>query len=427
MTQPVDAKYAQEQAKLRARHDGTLDPDEINIPPPREPEVNPEIYKDVEPLLSKGFLTLPAEINGVVFVFKSLNNHEFEMLGFMAGASDREATQDFWNMFLAYGVFMVDGTNVLEDRARALKDIARMFADFTPGARTRLVRHLSELNRRANVATILTEPYATEPYSRHRWAQIRGLDLMSATVTGVSGTEKLGLNFAQRTWRALNHYEDLSEQMEREWENAKFVGACMAGKGISKVHSSDERRRAKQKEMLMARKDAVIRHAIFGEDPETGKQQKGDKVVFVAHTAEELSAQLQASLRGEKDWHDTVVEAYEKQIRARYIEQERKLKQMLEQHKAEFEGKNLVGSTDLHGLTPGEVAERVTRRKQLEAQSIAQRVVYPQLQEGQQAHLRKWGFVGGPEVASTITSTDRDPTQAVPISLPEAIGRPFRR
>jgi hypothetical protein len=422
----TEDQYEKEQAKLRARVDGTPDPSEIEIPPPREPEVNPEIYKDVSPLLQRGFLMLPAEINGVSFVFKSLNQHEYELLGLIGGIQQNQSpTQAFWNLFLAYGVYMIDGLNVLDDRERSVREIARTFGEFTPGARSKLIRHISELNRRANVAAILTEAYATESYSRYRWAQIRGLDLMAPTVTGIAGTEKLGLNYAQLTWRALNYYEDLQETMEREWENAKFVGACMAGKGIQKVHNADERRRTKQKEALISRKDSLIRYALFG-DPLDGGKLKDGKVIIAAHTVEELSAQLQASLRGEKDWHDQVVEAYENQVRERYADQEQKFQEMLEVHKEEFGNHQVVGNTGLQGLTAAEVQERMVRRKQFEAQNLAQRVLYPQLDEKADERHHKWGLTGS-DVTSTLSQTDRDPAEALPITRPTTPGRPFRR
>ena len=432
MSQVASAKekWERDQAKLRSQVEGTADPSEIVIPPPRDPEVNPEIYKDVIPLLSRGFLMSSAEINDVPFVFKSLNHHEFELLSLMGGLhQDRATTQSFCNRFLAYGVFMVDGINVLSNRERNVRDIARTFEEFNPASKSKLIRNLSELNRRASVATLLTEAYVTESYSRYRWAQVGGLDLMAPTVTGIDGTEKLGLNFAQLTWRALNHYEDLRDQMEREWENAKFVGACMAGKGIQKVHSSDERRRAKHKELLLSRKDGVIRNALFGEPIDDGTSLKDGRVMVSARTTEELSAQLQASLRGEKDWHDTIVEDYEKQIADRYKDQQEKLQEVLENHKNEFGDRHVVGSTDmgsdLKGLTPAEVQQRITRKKQVDAQQIAQRVVYPQLNESSEITGRKWGLIDTHQ--TKITPTDRDPTNATPFAPPTPRGRPFRR
>lgn len=425
MASAADDRYEQEQARLRASLDGTSDA-EISIPPPRDPEVNPEVYKDVVPLLSRGFLTVPAEINDVLFVFKSLNHHEFEMLRLMGGFQhDRAPSQMFWNLFLAYGVFMVDGMNVLSDRERSVRELARTFAEFPAGARGKLIRNLSELNRRSNVATILTEAYVTEAYSRYRWAQVRGLDLMVPTVTGISGTERLGLNYAQLTWRALNYYEDTSEQMEREWENAKFVGACMAGKGIQKVHSSDERRREKHRETLLARKDRVIRHALFGDPIDAEAEMKGDKVVIAARTVEDLSAQLQSSLRGEKDWHDEVVAEHERRVRERYEQQGQKLQTVLASRKEEYGDHEVAGETEMAGLSQAEVQERVARQRQRRAEQSAQRV-YPQLDEKVDRHINKW-VLPGAEVGTSLTETDRDPTEALPLPPLTTPGKPFRR
>lgn len=385
--------YEKEQASLHAQVEGLPDPSKIEIPAPREPEVNPEVYRDVLPILSRGFLVMPAEINGVLFVFKSLNHHEFEVLGLMGGTPDRTPTQTFWNLFLAYGVFMVDGMNVLEDRNRSVRDIARSFAEYAPSARSMLVRNLSELNRRANQATVLTEAYATEAYSRYRWAQTQGLDLMGTSCTGIAGTERLGLNYAQLTWRALNYYEDLQDTMEREWENAKFVGACMAGKGIQKVHHADEQRRTKQKEKQWARKDAVLRHALFG-DPFDDEEKKDGKVVICARTAEELSAQLQASLRGEKDWHDQVIDAYEKKIRDRQTDQKAKLRELFESHRQASGDRLVTGETEMQGLSVNEVRERILRRQQQDAEQTSRRDLLPGLDEKSEQHLQKWGLAG---------------------------------
>ena len=63
----------------RARRSFVLRPDgqlkrrrgQINIPPPKEPEVNPEVYRDVTPLIERGFITQAADINGALFVLRA--------------------------------------------------------------------------------------------------------------------------------------------------------------------------------------------------------------------------------------------------------------------------------------------------------------------------------------------------------------------
>ena len=292
------ATYEDEQAKLLRQHEGKPAPaDEFHIQAPKEPEVDPKVYRDVEPMLFRGFLTVSAEIGNVLFTFKSLNHHEFDMLRLAGLNSGGVASEKVWNTFFAYCVFMIDGVNILPDRDRWISRLAGTFRELPKAARQLIVRHLSEINRRASDAVALTEAYATETYSRFRWAQMRGLDLSSPSVTGIHGTECLGLNWAQYIWRALNYFEDRNETLEREWEHAKFIGSCMAGKGISKVYQQDNDRRQKEKEERFARKDIILRQILLGEKLDEKQKQLQGAVLVSRRTVEDLTEQLEKDLK----------------------------------------------------------------------------------------------------------------------------------
>lgn len=415
--------YAEEQSKLQRQVDG----DDLRITPPKEPEVNPEIYRDVEPLLYRGFLTQAANINGVSFVFKSLNHHEFELLRFTGVLKPSEQDgESLWDMFLAYGIFMVQGVNILADRDRHLSKLAETFGSMTVSARQRVIRHLSEINRRASNAVVLTEAYAMESYSRYRWAQYRHLSLTSPDVTGIEGTHRLGMNWAQLTWRAMNYFEDRHDEHEREWENAKFIGSCMAGKGISKVYNQDHERRRKEKEERMARKDRILRQIVLGEKPQDKVKQLGYAQVVAARSVEELSHQLEGDLKGEKDWHDQVIQSIQDRARIGVQAQREQQEQLAKDYEAQFGTKTVIGGTGLEGLTPEEVRLRIERQKQMEAQSAARRMVHPELHDPKlNAFLDKWGV--GEEVATSVSSTDRDPSEAVEIPPTRQRGVPFGR
>lgn len=413
------ANYDETQAKLRQGYEGEPDEDlELELPP-EIPEVNPEVYKDVEPLLFRGFLHVAATINDVSFVFKSMNHHEFEMLGLMAPTATggtRKSLNKFYTHFLAYGVFMVEGDCILADRERHIPDIVKLFEEFGESVNTKIIRQLSEINRRANRAVILTEAFAIETISRLRWAQTRGSDLTSPAISGIQGTQNLGMNWAQLTWRAVNHYEDLRETAEREWENAKFVASAMAGKGMSRVHSQDRRRRKREREDRIERRDKILRFALLGESME---KQKGAPVL-VARTVEELQTQLEKDLKGEKDWHDMVVDAHEKRSRD---DRENRMAMLRERQKsfdAEYGPHSVTGgSNSRQGLTPEEVKFQLERRRQLNAQRLAARQVHPELVDPRMGEFaNKW---------DSVQRTNRNPAEVplVPTSN-RPTGTPFR-
>jgi hypothetical protein len=422
-TQPQS--YEAEQQRLKDEYEGKPKED-IHITAPQEPEVNPEVYKDVEPMLYRGFLTVSAEINGVFFVFKSLNHHEFELLRFSGMFRDKEVTKNFWDTFLAYGIFMVDGSNILSDRERWIPKLADTFSELPKEAKAKIVRHISEINRRSSTAVVLTEAYAMESVSRYRWMQLKGLDLTTPAVTGIEGTQRLGLNWAQQLWRALNLAEDRNEQHERDWENAKFIGSCFAGKGISRVYNQDTDRRRKEKEERISRKDKLLRENVLGEKvPEKTAVLPG-AVIMAPRTVEELADQLEKDLRGDQDWHDKVVAEHERRVREQYQARQQQQEEAAKENAVQFGGRNVFGGSDLQGLTPQEVEERVRHVKQYQAQAAARMQVRVD-DEKTEVFLDKWG-VTGPEISSEISTSSRDITEA--ILLPQernSTVTPFRR
>lgn len=416
--------YAREQARLQAELDGTPADENLRIEVPKDPEVNPQVWKDVEPMLYRGFVVVAAELGDdagrIPVVFKSLNHHEYGLLSFLGDFAGAPPAR-FWNRFLAHAVFMFDGINVLADRDYWLPKLEDIFQNLPKGARDRVIRHLSELNRRASNAVRLTEAYVTEPASRYRWAQLRGLDLTMPAVTGITGTERLGMNWAQLTWRALNYFEDMREQVEREWDNAKFIGSCFAGKGLSKVYNQDNERRKKEREDRLAKKDALLQHVLLGRPLTDGFTQKYGATLVSARSVEDLARQMEGDLRGDKDFHDLVVDQYEQRQRASRDEQQRQLAELAEQREAEYQGRFLVGTTDNQGLTRAEVEQRMSHAKSVQSQRTAQRFVYPQT-EGEEQFEQKWL---GP--SSEVGYSDKDP-QSVPIvPAGRTRGTPFRR
>lgn len=400
---------------------------EVTIDVPREPEVNPEVYVDVVELLTRGFLMIPVDIGDVSFVFKSLNHHEMSIIRLLSGLTEQSRTVPprFWDLFLAHMVLFVDGENMLVDRRRHLPKIAAAFRDLPAKARQRLVRQLSNLNRKATNATMLVEVYATENASRWRWAQVQGLDLASPSITGIEGTERLGLSYAQMAWRAINHYEDIRHRQEVDWENAKFIGGCFAGKGMEKIHNHDRDRRQKERDERWNRKDQMLRHILFGEPLESDKRYGGAQVVIVANTVEELADQVQRSLRGEKDWHDEAIAAYEERIRQNVARKQEQVAELADQHREEMGGKDLVGKTTLSGLSPRDVSQRLQEQMRREAAIRAKAAEggppLPQLDEDIAGHMNKWGFLEDP-----LPTTDRPTEGAIPLQKRRSVGKPWR-
>lgn len=379
------ARYEAEQSALA---EGAETP-AFQIPVP--PEVNPEVYRDVVPLVHRGFLSQASSINGVPIVWKSLNQHEFDMIRLLTSGSPK-AEGNFWEMFLTYSVLALGGSNILPQRDRWFGEIRGMVRELPRDGRQAIIRALSELNRKASMATVLVEAYIMESSSRLRWLQTRGLDPSSVAVTGFPGTEQLGLCWAQLTWRALNQVEDQNNDAERDWENAKFVGACFAGKGVQKIYNQDTDRRRKEVEDRTARRDKLLRYVFEGVSITSDTTRNG-QVVAMARTVEEMADQLSRDLRGEKDWHDQVVAAHEEQLRQRLRMREEQLAAIAKSAEDRFEGHNVQGGTETTGLTREQAIHRMQQSRQALAQAAARSQVRPDMDGRLEEHLQKWGYL----------------------------------
>jgi hypothetical protein len=244
---------------------------------------------------------------------------------------------------------------------------------------------------------------------------------MSPALTGIAGTETVGLCWGQLIWRALNYYEDVRHRQDVDWENAKFVGGCMAGKGLQKIHNQDMQRRQKERQERWNHKDQLIRHVVFGDPLEADKRYGGAEVVQVASTVEELADQVQRSLRGEKDWHDEMIEAHERTIRERFQSQRDHLTTLVEARDVEMGGRSVVGGTDIVGLTPAQVAERIAQQKERELAALALPAKHPELFDDKVATvIDRYGLSGA------IPKTDAPTEGVIPLQPQRNAGKPWR-
>jgi len=291
-------------------------------------KVDEGVWAELEKYLFSGFLTSSSLVQGRTFVFKTLNANEVRLIDYMRpyGATTPEARAAFRGAFVAYSVFMVDGQNVLHDRPRHIARLIKAVGRISPAVQGKVVENLTALNKKASRLFPLTEPYSYESRSRYRWLQMKGGPVHSHLYTGIPGTDELGMNYCQQVWTAMNNIQDLREDLERDWANAKFVGSCFAGKGIRSIDEKDKMRREKERtereEEKMKALHAYLNRLSGVEEPaETVSLPDGRQAEvarrFRADSVEDLAEQLSASLSGEKDFHDSVIEAKERVLRAR--------------------------------------------------------------------------------------------------------------
>ena len=292
-------------------------------------KVDESVWDELESYLFLGFLTSASVVANQNFVFKTLNQNEIRNIRFMRSikSSMAESKAASTAAFIAHSIFMVNGNNALHDRARHINRLVKTVSKIPVRTQDKILENLSHLNARVSWLYPLVEVYAYENRSRFRWYQMGTSSIHDCRTTGLSGTEELGMTMCQQTWTSINMLIDRRETAEREWAHAKFVGSCLAGKGVRPIEERD-RARLETERVEREEKKIKVLHSYLnrtsgeGDAPQTMTLPDGRKAEvkrkFKAESAEELRDELSAALSGEKDYHDLVIEQKQREFRDRH-------------------------------------------------------------------------------------------------------------
>ena len=306
-----------------------------------------ERYDDLEKLLYRGFLTSPVKIGGLRLVLKSLNAQEFDLV------QDRlDSVPDYMydGYMLAASTYMAAGVNNLvlgEERIHVLSDAFRWLP---LKVRRVLLSVIRGLNAKAAAALKYLESYLYESGSRQQWLVRRGTPLCSSSLTGIPGTDTLGLNGAQMTWQTFNLLEDDRVSDDRRWDTMAFVASASDPKGVRKVISMVNSRRKHEEE----RREKVRL---------TGSSEEPDQIMIRADTVEDLQEQMRKWVQGEEDFHDQIITAYKNQIRSQFQAQAEKRQQALLGGDEAGVWGDESSAVSAQGFTPDEVARHVGEKR----------------------------------------------------------------
>lgn len=293
--------------------------------PPRLPKLDTRsdadrrrhIYADVEELLVPGFLAHQVRIGDVGVSLRSLAPGDLFLLRHRIGGPMTERMWREWA--IASAVWMVDGQLILGD-GNAPRQIRQVLRELPPAAIDTLFSIYTSLYNRVAKAISRVEAFCYEDVSRGLWRMVGRRSPAQDEIGGIPGLAKLGTNHVQRLWIAFNLIEDDRQHWQQEWAAAKLVASASNPKGIRRISTREESERKLEEE----RRKRVI-EKVYHEA--TGRQMgdhAGGMVVYRSVTPEELVDEMNRWIRGEKDQHDLIIDAYKEQIRQKHEEERRR-------------------------------------------------------------------------------------------------------
>lgn len=317
-------------------------------------------YSDLENLLFKGFIPLKLKIANVNFVFKNLNEIEYERVAMMSGIKeDSQYIANFHANYLFYSIYMVDGMNMLSRREEFYEDFFSTIKSFPTVFFKIVFNHLEKLVQKSTECSKLVEAYSYENESRFNWECRKSLPLNSTLYTGIEGTEKLGLNQFQNYWTVLNKREDSKDKFETEYSMFKFLASFTDSKTVKKIDAQDKAKKDDENN----RREKIKREGTdYKPNVEyVNKADDGTDAIL-----EELERQI---LGKDKDDHDKIIEEYESGLRKNMLLQMQELKRIKEERRKQLEN----FGEQARPISPEELAERMARFRDRNSKPVTSR------------------------------------------------------
>lgn len=278
-------------------------------------------YHSLADMIYRGSIFLRANIMGYSFIFKTLNEVEYNLVKIHTDSEDNlEHTIKFNIMFMAYSVYMIGNVNVQIEREINVRKLYNFFKYIPSVVHKNIMKELLELRAFAQETSKYLEGFSYTDQSRRVW-EIYGRDVYRDAYTGIFGSEKYGLNSFQEQWISINVGLDQEEKYHDNFMRAIMIASASNPKGSRRLSSQHEAKiqSVQEQRKKMAKEGYIDRTVTWN----------AEGWAVPTDTAEALVAELERQMQGFKDKHDRYIEDYlrglqeESDRRAQEIEQKR--------------------------------------------------------------------------------------------------------
>jgi len=262
-------------------------------------EVKAEIFKYIETLIFKGFLSNKIKIDDTVLTFKTITEAEFSLIDHYLTDFDINSDKNIKTnaLFLACSLYKINSESILHSKFECFDTLVNFFCELDTQTYTKLLELINNLQEIYNKLIPFVELYAYDEYSRFNWKTI-GDNLNTFKLSGIYGIENIPLNHAQKLWIYFNKFEDENENHELYYQLASLQVSGINGafgksiqENISKM--KEEKSLSRQRELLFLEHISEDNFYNFSD----------------TKTKEGLVEELEKQISGKKDYHDLVIES----------------------------------------------------------------------------------------------------------------------
>lgn len=293
-----------------------------------------EAYQALSDLIYKGFLVSGVNIAGKFFIFKTINDKEFDLMKLSVGKEDSLNSVRFNAFYFAYSVLMIDGKNMLLDREKNISELSDFFLKLPDKIGGKIIEELLSLKTLFVEVYPYIEGFSYTRQSRRDWEILTGLPC-NVEFTGVPGTDKLGLNVCQENWIQTNKVLDSEDKYNHDFSMALLIASASNPKGCKSIRSRHDADIDKVKK----KREKIVLEGYSRKK----REWKPDGWAAPVDTAEQLVAELMRQMEGKKDKHDLFIEDHINKVQQEMADRKREEEQKLEEYRKNHTGPAITG------------------------------------------------------------------------------------
>lgn len=314
-----------------------------------------EAYQILADLVFKGFITSEMILGDKRLVFKTISEHEHDLIRAYAGRPERKGYQLTFNIyFLIFSLFMVGNENILYQRTEKLPDLFDAFASLPEKTLTAMLTGLNIIRIASFEVLKYVEGFSYTNFARNAWKTLNGHLPSESVFTGIPGTDSMGMNIHQESWVLINRFLDEEDEYNKNFSFALMVSSASNPKGARQIRNNHDTqvKGSEDRRVKIAREGFID---VNKWSPE-GWAQPVD-------TVEELVAELEREMQGHKDKHDIFIDKYLKSLRDRADQKVKAAEERIKKYRTEQGGERVIIDGYQRALTAEETRKLLSKKR----------------------------------------------------------------
>ena len=307
------------------------------------------LYADVEQLICDGVLVAHVDFHGQHIAFRTITNPQRPHL-----IARCEGDQSNWMRHrIAHALHMVDGYYIdPTDPNTPYYVFQEWLRDVRAETIEVLHTYVAGLSARLGRACRMVNAYCHEGYSRALWKR------------RPRSTAQTAQNIIQELWWAYNEAEDNFDSDLRRWQHTRSIAGSMSNKAAKSLKKSEDSWKTRRASLAERTITDAVNWVISGDREEqepltvtmNGQTLTVPKV-HASQSVDEMQDELMRAVRGEKDYHDHMVDQYKEHHRAKNEAVRLERQEALDKARRASDERGISGHTTIVGYTPAQLAK----------------------------------------------------------------------